>query len=1057
MTRNQIIELYTATFNRAADAAGVAYWETQTNLTQTEMANAFVVSAEAVALYPAGQTNTQYIEAIYTNLFGHAADAAGLAYWLEQLDTGALTKEDMVVATVNGALGADQTILDNKTAASTHAVEIGSNDKAISLATVTADSSTIAAVNTTIDASKAAAVAAEQLASIDGETFTLTTGSDDTFVGTDKNDLFDASTKGTLNTGDVLLDSDSDDADILNATVTTASTAARVQNVETVNIDGQYVTTGLALTDVTGTTNLNVNTALAGGTAKVTDANTISVENINAGTNITKLEVTSLTSGTRDTVNVDAGSADAKLTGSAGADKYAVSMAADATLTATAMKTASDALTVNIAGDLTLTTEAAANSELALTLVNNAATASTVTATNGTGAIAKTLTLSGNDIVVDAGDALSLAGTSVTAGGTKVTSDASSSTIELSANLGASEFLNKAVVDNVLATADLGTAAITVNEASKIVLDETQTDLTMNIDNATGDIAAAGTLLLDVNKAQTLLTSGDQVETLFVTAGALENDTDGNAQQVVLGTVVTDAATDTVVLNGANDLTINTLTNQTDDTIVATSMTGDLTIKALAENATIYGGSGDDSITTAVAKVFDIKSGAGDDTIDLITTFAAAAGTKVDAGTGNDKITTSGEGNVVDAGAGDDTVTLLATDSKSDTVTLGAGSDTVILGAKATANDTIKDFAKGEDTLVLTGTAAAALDLTDLTVVSSTNKYVLDTAAFNVTLKGITATDLSDSIQLGNEDAAYEAFAAAAVVAGAKDDVIAISGANTITTGAGSDTVVVAAGAANAATITDFTTGSDKVVLTGAANASTVVVDLTNVTVASGEITVNDDFIVTLNNGANAVLADGTTDKDASTMIQLGQDGAAFTADAATTDITGGTFDDVLALGTGGVNVNFINDGGMDTITGFLNANSDKLVFGAIDGIVAGQSGKAITEATKATSGDVYVMTADTAINGDKIDYSKIGSNVNDVKVKVTDASIMEDVAAYLSNALTDVAANHTYTAVINDDNGDDAYAYLINATSETITASDISLIGTITATATDIVAADIA
>jgi len=1085
MTKTQISELYVSIFNRASEKSGNEYWANMTNKTTAQIADDMLATKDAIKYFGGTDTDTaitltnaQFIETIYANTLnkaGAAVDAEGKAGWVALLDAG--TSKGDVVATLVAAIaeyaptGAKYDAADTVTNAAydqfTARVAV-SDDAATNVLTAPSDyaktmifgaggltvtgAADVAAAKTALVA-VAATAAKEQAdkdaaASIDGETFTLTTGSDDTFVGTEKSDLFDASTKGTLQKGDVLLDSTSTDADIANATVTSATVDARIQNVETVNVTGEYVTTGLDLTNVTGTKDLNVNTSLIGGTAKVTNTNSVAVENITAGTNISKLEVTSLSSGTRDTVNVDAGTANVTITGKdGGADKYSVTTAAAKTVTTADMDGAGDVLTVNAAGDFTLVTDAQGIE--AATIVNNSAESITVTTDEGA-ALSDKIKLSGNEIVLNAKN-------SAAVDGVAMTSDASKATIELSNAVVGTVALNTAVVDEVLVSG-AGAASLEVNEATKIVLAKDQVaNLAVNIDNDSttagkdmSTLTETGTLLLDVNATQSnSITAGAEVETLFVTAGALKNDANGNAQQVTLHSIATNAATNTVVLSGANDLTISTFTaTGGDETVVATSMTGDLTIGAISDDATVYGGSGDDSITVGSAQVVEIISGAGDDTIDL---SSAAANSKATTGAGDDKIATSGAGDTIDAGAGDDTVTLTAGD---DTVTLGTGSDTIVMGSSTSNDSTIKDFAKGTDTIVLVGAAAAALDLTDLTAPTA-NKYTLD-ANFLITLTGVDSEDLSDSIQLGNEDTAYSAFADAAVVAGAKDDVIAISDANTITTGAGSDTVVVGT-AQLTATVTDFTTGSDKVVLTGAAGATPVAIDLTKVSVASGAITVDAAHIVTLNNGANAVLADGTTDKDASTMIQLGQDGAAFTAHADTTSITAGTFDDVIDLNSGGstVKVNFINDGGMDTITGFDGGN-DELSFGAIDGIVADQAGKSITEATKATSGDVYVMTADTAIAGDKIDYSKIGSDVNDVKVKVTDASIMEDVAAYLNNALTDVAANHTYTAVINNDNNNDAYAYLINATSETITASDISLIGTITADI-DLVAGDIA
>ncbi|MGJ0317010.1 hypothetical protein NG754_10830 [Aliarcobacter cryaerophilus] len=136
----------------------------------------------------------------------------------------------------------------------------------------------------------------------------------------------------------------------------------------------------------------------------------------------------------------------------------------------------------------------------------------------------------------------------------------------------------------------------------------------------------------------------------------------------------------------------------------------------------------------------------------------------------------------------------------------------------------------------------------------------------------------------------------------------------------------------------------------------------------------------------------------------------------------------------------------MDTITGFAVA-SDKLSFSAMTGITA-TAGTAVTTTTNATNGAVYVMTADTSINGDTIDYSKIGTTVNNATVTLTDASVMADVAAYIANALSKEAADENYVAVINDNNNN-AYAYLVNVGSDgVITADDLTLIGTITADA---------
>ncbi|MFA5670715.1 MAG: hypothetical protein WC967_15880, partial [Balneolaceae bacterium] len=923
--------------------------------------------------------------------------------------------------------------------------------------TVTADAATVAAAKTAVNEANPDF----------GETFVLTTGAD-TFVGTEKNDLFDGSAKNTLTSNDVLLDSTTTDADILNATVTTSTVAARLQNIETLNITGEYVTTGLALTNVSGTTNLNLNTNLAGGTASVADANSVNASNINAGTNISTLKVTSLASGTRDTVNVDAGNANVEITGKVGgADKYSVTIAAGKTLTTTAMDSTGDTLAVNAQGNFTLVDSAAAGIETA-TITNNAAESITVTVDEAQ-AIADKITLSGNDIVLKATQGSEVSGV-------EITSDAASSTVELVA--GASVDLKAAVVDKVVASGAL-TTGITVNESSKLILDKNQTALTLNIDNAKGTMTAdstTGTLLLEVNASQTAkITTDTHIDTLFVTAGKLANNTDGTAQTVTFTDLdVSAAATETVVVSGANDLIISKLTGAADDKVIATSMGGKLTINDFVANTTVYGSNnGDTYKATTVASVLDLKAGTGNDTIDL---SASTASNKIDAGAGDDLIIAGKGGDTIKAGTGNDTVSIAAAlnASTTTTVTLGAGSDKVILddgagaeAAGATAKAvTITDFAKGTDTLVLTGDQTASLDLTALTAPTS-NEYNVD--GYIVTLKDVTATDLSDSIQLGHGAmtvngtpivaTTFEAVTGATIVAGAKDDYIGVTttGAtavsSTITTGAGADTVVLthvdtATGVATA-TINDFTVGTDKIIVNGDALAG-LTLDLTKMaTPTTGDYTINTYAVLNLSkDNVNF------TTTDISEMVQLGLSAAAaYNVAASTTAITGGIFDDFIDLSAASATatkVSFIDNGGMDTISGFVaGTGKDTLSFDKLTGIDSdGINLTAETKVTAATNGAVYVMKDKQEINADTIDYSKIGTTVDGAVVKVTDASIMADVAAYIANALDKEAAGEKYIAVINDTSTSaavDAYAYAVTVNAEGgITADDITLIGTV-------------
>lgn len=82
LTVTEIQQLYTAYLGRPADRAGVDYWQEQ-NVTAAELrANlANDNQPEYVELY-GDRTRAELVEAIYQNMFGRAADEAGLDYWV---------------------------------------------------------------------------------------------------------------------------------------------------------------------------------------------------------------------------------------------------------------------------------------------------------------------------------------------------------------------------------------------------------------------------------------------------------------------------------------------------------------------------------------------------------------------------------------------------------------------------------------------------------------------------------------------------------------------------------------------------------------------------------------------------------------------------------------------------------------------------------------------------------------------------------------------------------------------------------------------------------------
>jgi hypothetical protein len=77
-----VSELYVALLGRNPDQNGYAYWVNSMNggQTQTQQASLFAYQPEFFNAYAALNT-TQAIGRIYSNVFGRAADAGGLAYW----------------------------------------------------------------------------------------------------------------------------------------------------------------------------------------------------------------------------------------------------------------------------------------------------------------------------------------------------------------------------------------------------------------------------------------------------------------------------------------------------------------------------------------------------------------------------------------------------------------------------------------------------------------------------------------------------------------------------------------------------------------------------------------------------------------------------------------------------------------------------------------------------------------------------------------------------------------------------------------------------------------
>ena len=96
-----IYMLYKATFNRAPDNSGMGYWLSQVDSGKnlvTNIAQSFLSTPEFIAKYGTNPSNATYIDKLYQNVLGRSGDAGGVAYWNQQLDSGAVSKAAALVS-----------------------------------------------------------------------------------------------------------------------------------------------------------------------------------------------------------------------------------------------------------------------------------------------------------------------------------------------------------------------------------------------------------------------------------------------------------------------------------------------------------------------------------------------------------------------------------------------------------------------------------------------------------------------------------------------------------------------------------------------------------------------------------------------------------------------------------------------------------------------------------------------------------------------------------------------------------------------------------------------
>lgn len=174
-----IIELYSAYFNRAADADGVTFWENSFEIYFTHAPESFTeeikeqfalikvsedisTATEYTTLYPSTLANFDFITQVYTTLLKREPDSEGRDFWVGHLDNGTMSEDEAIIRMIEGAKSnlteqgiKDAALIANKTEVASYFVDpLQSNDLELAktvFANITSSTTTVTAAKAALD------------------------------------------------------------------------------------------------------------------------------------------------------------------------------------------------------------------------------------------------------------------------------------------------------------------------------------------------------------------------------------------------------------------------------------------------------------------------------------------------------------------------------------------------------------------------------------------------------------------------------------------------------------------------------------------------------------------------------------------------------------------------------------------------------------------------------------------------------------------------------------------------------------------------------------------
>ncbi|RLA71421.1 MAG: hypothetical protein DRG30_08545, partial [Epsilonproteobacteria bacterium] len=301
VTREQVAEIYVATFNRAPDSAGLDYWAS-TALSIEEIAQSFFEQDETQEKYPDTLSNALFVDEVYNNVYNHSGDPEGAAYWIAELDNGT-PRNVMIIAMVNGAQGTDQDTLDNKVEVGLYFADNGtllSYDQSIEVMEgVTSDDATVESAIAEVDAWSAAVQTIPLTIEIDAIVGTDLDNTITALVAADPSDT-------TLNPEDTIDGGGSDNRLALTneAVVETTTLLSHMSSVATLAYTNSA--TGVQTIDTAGTTGVQTIEMYGESDDETVFANVVNIVNLelNGASATTRIDYTVATIINDDNMNI---------------------------------------------------------------------------------------------------------------------------------------------------------------------------------------------------------------------------------------------------------------------------------------------------------------------------------------------------------------------------------------------------------------------------------------------------------------------------------------------------------------------------------------------------------------------------------------------------------------------------------------------------------------------------------------------------------------------------------------------------------------------------------